>query len=344
MMGWVEPVGVLAAFALALGLTRLALWWLTEKGLVDRPNARSSHTAPTPSGGGLAVVVAVVAAWLWGVATSVLVAPETLIVLGLGLGLAAVSFVDDLRALPVLPRLAAQAAAVAVGLWALPAEGLVFQGVLAPALDRALAALIWLWFVNLYNFMDGIDGLAGLETASIGAGAFVVLFLAGTRPDLAYLAPCLAAAALGFLWWNRHPARIFLGDVGSVPLGFWVGWLLLSLAASGQWAAALLLPLYYLADASVTLARRLARAEPVWRAHVDHYYQRAARALGRHDLVTRAILTVNLGLIALAILSTILEPQRLAWLIVGGALTLALLWYLASRRPLVARPRSDHAA
>jgi UDP-N-acetylmuramyl pentapeptide phosphotransferase/UDP-N-acetylglucosamine-1-phosphate transferase len=343
-MSWTGPAGVALALVLAFGLTRLALWWLAEKGLVDTPNVRSSHAAPTPRGGGLAVVVAIAAAWLWGVATSALIVPEILIVLGLGLALAAVSFVDDLRGLPVLPRLVAQAAAVAVGLWALPTEALVFQGLLGPALDRVLAALVWLWFVSLYNFMDGIDGIAGLETVAIGFGAFVVLVLAESRPDLAYVAPCLAAAALGFLWWNRHPARIFLGDVGSVPLGFWVGWLLLSLAASGQWAAALLLPLYYLADATVTLARRLARGEPVWRAHVDHYYQRAARAFGRHDLVTRAILTANLGLIALAILSTVLSAQRLAWLIVGGAMTLALLWYLATRRPLATRPRSDHAA
>ena len=342
-MNWTWPVGVVAAGVLAFSLTRLVLWWLERRGMLDVPNVRSSHTVPTPRGGGIALVAAITVAWTWGAAMGTAAATATAIVLGLGLGLAALSFRDDVRALPVLIRLGGQIAVVAVGTAALPADGLVFQGLLPLVADRALAALVWLWFVNLYNFMDGIDGITGIETFSIGVGLFLAMTLAAGPGDVAYGGLCTAAAAVGFLWWNRHPARIFLGDVGSIPLGFWVGWLLLSAAAVGHWVPALLLPLYYLADATLTLMRRAFAGEAVWRAHAGHFYQHAARALGRHDSVTRVILVVNLGLIALAALNAVISPLSVVWLIGGAALTLGLLWYFATRKPVTAPPAPGHA-
>ncbi len=133
-----------------------------------------------------------------------------------------------------------------------------------PGLDVAAAALLWLWFVNLFNFMDGIDGLAGSEAAAIGTGLVVFAGVgSGLDPGLAALSGTAAAAALGFLVWNWAPARIFLGDVGSVPCGYLLGFLLLDVAARGHWKIALILPLYFLADATLTLLRRLARGELV---------------------------------------------------------------------------------
>ena len=114
------------------------------------------------------------------------------------------------------------------------------------------------------------------------------------------MSPYVAAAAVGFLWWNWHPAKIFLGDVGSVPLGFLVGWLLLTLAAHGQWAAALILPLYFVADASLTLVRRALRGERVWEAHHQHFYQQAEERGMRHDQIVHLVLIANLLLVALA--------------------------------------------
>ena len=216
-MNWTWPVGVVAAGVLAFSLTRLVLWWLERRGMLDVPNVRSSHTVPTPRGGGIALVAAITVAWTWGAAMGTAAATATAIVLGLGLGLAALSFRDDVRALPVLIRVGGQIAVVAVGTAALPADGLVFQGLLPLVADRALAALVWLWFVNLYNFMDGIDGITGIETFSIGVGLFLAMTLAAGPGDVAYGGLCTAAAAVGFLWWNRHPARIFLGDVGQYP-------------------------------------------------------------------------------------------------------------------------------
>lgn len=218
--------------------------------------------------------------------------------------LALVSFADDLRPLPPLWRLLAQIAAVAGGIAALPDSGQVFQGLLPPAADRALAGLLWLWFVNLYNFMDGIDGITGAETAFLGAGLAFLVFVnreLGNAGQVA-LGLATAAAALGFLRWNWQPAKIFLGDVGSVPLGYLLGWLLLATAAAGAWKAALILPGYYLADATWTLCRRALRGEKVWRPHREHFYQKAVQRGMSHAAVVRRILALNLFLLALALM------------------------------------------
>jgi len=111
----------------------------------------------------------------------------------------------------------------------------------------------------------------------------------------------VAAATAGFLAWNWHPAKIFLGDIGSVGLGYLLAWLLLALAAMGEWEAALILPLYYLADATITLLRRLARKEKVWQAHREHYYQQAVQNGRSHARVSAAVATTNLALVALAL-------------------------------------------
>ena len=336
---WLLVLG-LGALVVSLALSRLVLHFLRRRGVLDHPNPRSSHARPTPRGGGLAVMAAVALGWLAAAALPDLgdsSAPDlgggpATTVLGIGLVLALVSWLDDLKDLPLAFRLAVQGLAVAAGVTLLPVQGLVFGGIVPLWADRALAGIAWLWFVNLYNFMDGIDGLSAVETASIGIGVGAVAVLSGAGPELAAEAAVLAGAMLGFLWWNRPPARIFLGDVGSIPLGFLVGWLLLSLAAAGQWAAAALLPAYYLADATVTLLRRLGRGAPVWRAHAEHYYQHAARAVG-HAPVLGAVAVADVGLVALAVLAAVTPRGRLAWLVLGAALTAALVWYLSRRMP-----------
>src|SRR6185312_3303856 len=181
----------------------------------------------------------------------------------------------------------------------LPAGDLVFQGLLPPLADHLLAGLAWLWFINLFNFMDGIDGISGVEAAAIGLGTALAAWLAGTYQEIG-CGLALAGAAAGFLVWNWHPARIFLGDVGSIPLGLVSGWLLLRLAIDGAWAPALILPSYYLADATLTLAKRLARGEKIWQAHRSHFYQRAVQAGLRHDQVARRVAETNVMLILLS--------------------------------------------
>jgi UDP-N-acetylmuramyl pentapeptide phosphotransferase/UDP-N-acetylglucosamine-1-phosphate transferase len=155
-----------------------------------------------------------------------------------------------------------------------------------------------MWWINAFNFMDGIDGIAGTETAAIAGG--VVLLTAvgsGTDPSIVLLAAAVLGASLGFLRWNWAPARIFLGDVGSVPLGYLTGFLLIGLADAGRWKVALILPLYFLADATITIGRRLFRGDRIWQAHRQHFYQRAIRRGLGHATVTKRIAIANLVLV-----------------------------------------------
>ncbi|PPR21808.1 MAG: putative undecaprenyl-phosphate N-acetylglucosaminyl 1-phosphate transferase [Alphaproteobacteria bacterium MarineAlpha10_Bin2] len=327
---FVVLIGGLAAGAASWLATAGVLRLLRQRGVLDIPNERSSHAAPTPRGGGIAVIGVLLAAWLafWLSGAAIAATHEFWIILAAGAALALISWFDDVRGgLPAIVRLGAQAIAVGAGLFALP-EGGVFQGALPPVLDLALSGLIWLWFVNLFNFMDGIDGIAGSQATSAGLGLFALAVIFPAAAWLGAYALALAAVALGFLAWNWQPARIFLGDVGSVPLGYAIGWLLLSLASFGLWQAALLLVLYFVADASFTLVRRLARGEPIWRAHKQHYYQFAVAAGRSHGHVVVAVTAVNLLLTGLALATTLSSAAAWSALGAGLLLTAALLCYL----------------
>ncbi len=302
----------LVCLAASLGLGGLVRSWLLARGILDKPNERSSHRTPTPRGGGIALLAVLLPAWG-------LTEPRLLPILALALALAAVGWWDDLKGLAPWPRLAAQVVAVGFGLWHLaPIAG----GLLPPVLDYALAGILWLWFINLFNFMDGIDGIAGVESLSIALGLTIIARWFGGFGDLPALAIALAGVSLGFLFWNWHPAKLFLGDVGSQSLGFLIGFLLLRSAGQGAWAAALILPLFYLVDATWTLARRTAAGENIFAAHAQHIYQRALGAGMRHDEVARALLIANIALIAFAVGAELGErPVALA----GAGLTVLVL-------------------
>jgi UDP-N-acetylmuramyl pentapeptide phosphotransferase/UDP-N-acetylglucosamine-1-phosphate transferase len=314
------PVAVLLA---VLAATGPVLGWLRRRAILDRPVERSAHRVPVPRGGGLALMPVLALAWL-GLALAGTAPAGAAGAALLAALLALVSWLDDLRGLPVGLRFACHAAAVLAGLACLP-QGAVFQGWLPPLLDRAATALLWVWFVNLFNFMDGIDGITGVETASLGIGLAMSEALGGVAgAGGAALALSTAAAALGFLRWNWHPARLFLGDVGSVPLGFLLGFLLLGLAAHGLWAPALILPLYYLADSGLTLAARVLRGERFWQAHRSHFYQRALGSDGDHAAVARLVLAGDAALVLCAALAVArpLPALALALLVVGVLLAL----------------------
>lgn len=276
-----------------------ALRWLRQRAILDRPNARSAHSVPVPRGGGLGLMAALLPALfvLWlsrepGSWNAYAVSAAALL-------LAAISWRDDRRTLGALPRLVAHIIAALVAVLALPAEALILQGLAPLWADRVFGLLALVYFLNIFNFMDGIDGISGVEALSIGLGAALLGWVALRADPVEGLV--IAAVALGWLMWNWHPARLFLGDVGSVPLGFLLGWLLLRLAAEGAWVAALALPAYYLADATLTLARRTLRGDRPWEAHREHAYQRATQRGLSHAKVCRLILLCNAGLIALAV-------------------------------------------
>jgi UDP-N-acetylmuramyl pentapeptide phosphotransferase/UDP-N-acetylglucosamine-1-phosphate transferase len=301
---------LLAVAAASFCATSVVLRLLRRHAILDHPNQRSSHVVATPVGGGLAVVPVVLVAWLM-VDIAAGKPEETILVIVCAAFLAAISWVDDVRGLPAGLRFGAQLIAVVVVLTVSPAPLPGLSGWLPEPVAAAAAGLIWLWFINAFNFMDGIDGLAGTETASIGIGVALVAALAAGQPaasvaaaPMVMLGATIAAAALGFLPWNWQPARLFLGDVGSIALGFLLGWLLVRLAAEGQWAAALILPFYYLCDATLTLFRRVLQGEKPWQAHRDHYYQRAVASGLSHAAVAGSVGLANAGLIVLAAMAT----------------------------------------
>ncbi len=337
MAHWLPAI---LSFLLPLGATalgvRLILPWLRGR-VLDHPNARSSHTQPTPRGGGI-VVVAVLIVALWAIALGNNAPLRHVAIITMELGaLALVSWIDDRRGAPVWLRLAVQLAAVSAGLANIGLAAFAERNGISPWLLAIPLGLAWMWFVNLYNFMDGIDGITGTETAGIGVGlvALAVVTLGSVAGQgLAGLA--LAGAAIGFLVWNWHPARIFLGDVGSVPLGFLVGGLLIEAALAGQWAPALILPLYYLADATVVLVRRALAGQKPWHAHKTHFYQRAHQGGLSHGQISLCIGALNAVLIALAAMA------GLGWtwlaLALAAAAVAALLAYFGSRpRPVTAK-------
>ena len=297
---WSWVVVPLAVCGGTLWLTGIIRDWLRRRAILDRPVERSSHETPTPRGAGLVLVPAVLFAWI--MLTLAGHAPAgTLAIVALAAALALVSWLDDLRSLGFASRLLAHLIAAAIGVTLLP--GLVFQGLLPPLVDHIAAALLWAWFINLYNFMDGIDGITGVETIAIAIGIVALSQLAGADTDTALPALALAGGTFGFLRWNWPRASIFLGDVGSVPLGFITGWLLLVLAAQGWFAPALILPLYYLGDATVTLLRRIVRGERFWQAHRSHFYQRALGPDNDHRGVLILIIGGNIALLLLALVA-----------------------------------------
>ncbi|MFZ2068216.1 MAG: glycosyl transferase [Xanthobacteraceae bacterium] len=299
-----------------------------------KPNARSSHRTPTPQGGGIAVIAATIAATAFGLLSlAVPLATPLAAAFAAAVVMACVGAADDIRPLGVAPRLVLQTLAVAAVVFALP-EGLHIVWFLPSWLERLLLIIAGLWFVNLVNFMDGIDWMTAAEILPISA-ALVALGCFGALPrDGIAVALALGGAMLGFAYFNRPTAKLFLGDVGSLPIGLLTGWLLVLLAGSGHLTAALLLPLYYLADATLTLLRRLSNGERVWQAHRTHYYQRATdRGFSATEIVAR-VFTINLGLGALAIATVTagsLIVNAIA-LICGAALVGWLLYSFTRRR------------
>ena len=284
-----------------------------------KPNARSSHRIPTPQGAGIAVIGAtLIAAGAFIVLAGTSAIQVPLAVFGATLFIAAVGFADDLRSLPVLLRLLLQGLAVAVIVFMAPDKLRIIPAV--PFwIERALLLIAGLWFVNLVNFMDGLDLMTVAEAVPVTVGVVLLGWLGEIPASTTIVAAALCGALIGFSPFNRPVARIFLGDVGSLPIGLLLGWCLLQLAFHQQFAAALLLPLYYLSDATVTLCRRLMRREPFWAAHRSHFYQRATDNGFTVWRVVSEVFMLNIGLAIMAVVSTMTGSSiiRILLLVLG---------------------------
>ncbi|WP_162938192.1 glycosyltransferase family 4 protein [Kiloniella sp. EL199] len=220
------------------------------------------------------------------------------------IALISVSWLDDLKNLSPKSRLLVQVIVVCMSLWGITLDGQtikLFPEIVPQWLDYLFIALSWIWFINLYNFMDGIDGITGVETSTITLGLVLIASYYSWQTEALYLPLFVLAVTAGFLIWNWEPAAIFLGDVGSIPLGYILGWFMIFLITKGMWAAAFILPLYYLCDATLTLTKRAIRKQKVWEAHKEHYYQTSVQNGLSHKTVSLVIFACNITLIALAL-------------------------------------------
>lgn len=297
----VDPrVSILVVSALVTStlLTGWARRFAVTRELLDVPNSRSSHVAPTPRGGGVAIVLVVLAAlpllaWIGALSSSSFRAA-----FGAGLLIGAIGWLDDHGDVAARWRLLIHFTAAFWGLAWL--GGLPPLTVLGATIDFGWAGDVWatvylVWLLNLYNFMDGIDGIAGIEAITVCLGGIVLYWLSAGGGDAWVLTALLGATVCGFLFWNFPRARIFMGDVGSGFVGMMLGLLSLEAAATAPdlfWGWLILLGAFVV-DATVTVVRRLIQGERVYEAHRSHAYQRVAARLGSHVPVTLAFGAIN---------------------------------------------------
>jgi len=331
-------LGVLGLLALvvlsAFGLTRLLCSLASRLALLDHPNERSLHEAPMPRTGGLAIFVSVALGLLLSLVLKwSSVTPTGRWILGATLVLAIVSFWDDRASLSPGLRLGTQALAAVGVAWG---AGLTMHTILVPLVGTVslgwfaapVTILFLIWMANLYNFMDGMDGFAGGMTV-VGYGFLAYLGWRGGHQLILLLSLLVASAAAGFLWYNVPPARIFMGDVGSVPLGF----LAAALAVMGVhdglfdiWVPLLIFS-PFIVDATVTLVRRLLRGEKIWRAHREHYYQRLVLAGWGHRRTVLAEYTLMLACgISAVVYVQVSAPWHMTILLGWMAVYMVLAW------------------
>ena len=310
-------VVTLAAFAVTFACLWILLSRFGRRLMLDRPNERSLHERPVPRSGGIAIAAGVAAGVAANAGMSLAAAPFVFsVTLGIAGVLALVSLADDAFTLPTLLRLAAHLGASAAVLG-------IGTGVTDPALFVLLLLAI-AWYANLYNFMDGSDGLAG-GMAVFGFGAYAWAAHQSGHAALAVLGGSVAVASFAFLLVNFHPARLFMGDVGSVPLGFLAGALGVLGWSDGVWPLwfPVLVFAPFICDATLTLVKRLLRRERVWQAHKDHYYQRLVRMGFGHRGAAWIEYAAMAGCAATALLVRTAEPGMQAGAL--GAATAALV-------------------
>lgn len=331
-LAWLNEFGGIV-FLTAGTISFVLLLWLKpvlEHYALAKPDVRSSHKTPTPQGGGIAVIAATIGVF----ATIVIFFPALIkeswrlaIVFVSVIALAVVGITDDIRPIPVLPRLLLQAAAIVTVVASLPAD-LHLLEVLPWWLERALIFVALLWFVNLVNFMDGIDWMTVVEVVPILGGLSLFGLMGALSWDATVVALALCGAMIGFAPFNRPVARLFLGDVGSLSIGLLLGWLLILLAGGGHLAAAFILPLYYLADATITLLCRLMNREQVLHAHRNHFYQQAIDGKFSVYQVVGRVFALNIILIGLATVTVIIKSTALHIIMMTSASIFVgiLLW------------------
>jgi Fuc2NAc and GlcNAc transferase len=334
----ITTILLLLTVAVSALITWLVRRYAVRNAVLDHPNDRSSHVDPTPRGGGLAIIATSLLVLIAGVAAN-RVSMHHALALAPGIALLGlVGWRDDHEsvgaAVRLLAHLAAAIGALAV-LRGMPALRIGITTLHLGSLGSILAAVGIVWSINLFNFMDGIDGLAGSQAVII-LGAAATLFHLRGDDSLAIIAAGFAASAAGFLSWNWPPAKIFMGDVGSGALGFMIAVLAIGGERDGSvpLIAFGILGGFFLADSTVTLLRRVRRGEQPMKAHRSHAYQRLTRAWGSHQPVTIAAAALTLALASVAAAATLRPALTPAAVVVALALLVGTGYMTERRAPM----------
>lgn len=318
-------------FLFSLLMTAWLRRYAIRKNILDIPNQRSSHVIPTPRGGGVAIVASFACALIFLAYKNIIAVNVLCALLGGGLGIAAIGYADDLYKLPTLWRFLSHIAVAAWAVYWLNGFSNLDLGAWRFSLPHAgffVAVFAIVWCTNLYNFMDGIDGLAGSEGLFVALAASAALWLTG-EPNTAIMLLFLAASIAGFTYFNWPPAKIFMGDAGSGFLGYIFSVLALHTANSGKlpiifWFIVLGI---FICDATFTLLYRMLQGKKWYAAHREHAYQQLISRGASHSQVTLSILTMNVLLVSPLAFFTLFEPHQGFWLMTGLLMFLFLIWF-----------------
>lgn len=314
----------LISYAISYEHNKMLINLLSRMSVIDVPNERSNHTIPKPRGGGLSIIISLM---ITAFACSFLFNVEYVIIKPILITtfvLSLIFFIDDIRSLSAKARFVIQALSCVIGVYYLPQETQLFP-FMPVWFENILFFIALLWFTNLYNFMDGIDGISACETIFIATSIVCFAFYIHLPLELCYIPFILIFATFAFLYFNWSPSQIFMGDTGSIAIGFLLGWLLLYIAKIGYLYFALIIPSYYLMDATVTILTRLVQGKKIWQAHSEHYYQKAVRGGQSHLKVVIKISLFNLFLAITACIYVIFPEKGLILQLLTLLMTFVML-------------------
>jgi UDP-N-acetylmuramyl pentapeptide phosphotransferase/UDP-N-acetylglucosamine-1-phosphate transferase len=319
----IDAVYIVGAFLLSVYICLKVRWMCEEKGMFNEVSKRSSHNKPTLRGGGLGIALTVLPVSFLIIFFTDVENKEYLLALTFSsIGIVAMGWLDDIKPRSAILRLFVQVICVGVCLYFIPP---VFEFLPLWA-EKTIFLLAWIWFINLYNFMDGIDGLAAAQAAFL-AFALSLVFI-----DIKFIALVLMGASIGFLRLNWHPAKIFLGDVGSTFLGFFLAGLMFINLNMDTVFPLLTISLLFTADATFTLIKRIVQGKKPWQPHKEHFYQQAVSAGITHSEFVIRALAINVVLLILFILGfSVLGPFSLIFGLIAVAIFFWRMNYLGGK-------------
>ena len=324
---FIWPISFLMSFFISLITIKLSINFLSKTKTVDIPNKRSSHNMPTPKGAGLGIIATLFIVYYTFFPITDFVFMGSILILTI------LSFINDNKQISIVFRLITQMTLtiIILNFWP-PLKNIILLNSIIPLwLENIIIFLLIIWIINLFNFMDGIDGISGIQCIIIGVGVGSSLYLSQEEYKLEHIfAGFITGASLAFLLWNWHPAKVFLGDAGSIPLGFINAILLLLLCKNGLWYVAIIINNYYFFDASITLLKRIKMKKKPWVAHKDHFYQKAIQNGYSHSKVCKIIAMHGVLLICLSAFATIQSNLIIISfsVVISSISTIYLLYYL----------------